>query len=746
MKKRNIKKMTKNNATKPSHLHGIGAAVAAMLMAPAVSMAQAEETKTLNQIDVKSTYEQGAVGYNASTTTVGKTTQAVKDIPQAITIVPKELIQDKNNDNLKDALRNVAGMTFNAGEGGRIGDNMNLRGFYSFGDLYMDGIRDTAQYNRETFNLEQIDVLRGSGSMLFGRGQAGGVINQVTKTPFMTDKGNVTATVGSYDYYRTTADINKVIDEASSTALRINVMGHDAKSSRDVVSSQREGLAPSLAWGIGTANQITLSHYYLKTNNVPDYGIGFNSTTSLPVEVSAKQFSGTTADYEDNVTNMTTIAQEYTFDANTKLNTKFRKSNYTRALWSNKGRNSYPYTNLSLAGPRGAEEDTYVLQSDFSKKFATGKVKHELLMGVEYLKENLERWSYRTDSCSDTTNPTYRGTVVSGYSMTTDRCAFGYGNQVKNPTSLFGYKGDSYALYIQDMVEFYPGWKLLGGIRQDWLTANYTNAATSNNSLGSTGKASLDFSEKSYRSGLTYQPNEMTTYYLAWNDSFNATADLYQLSAGTGYPAERSSTTEIGAKWDLYDGDLSVRTALYRATKEWERNTDLESTGSINSKKRHTDGIEFEFAGRINAAWEIFGGLALMDAKIDERGYGTRTSSTARHHIAIEGMTPRNTPKYTYNLWATYRVDPQLKVGGGATAVGRRIVYGLSDSVPSVNNVPSYLRFDAMAQYDIKNEYTIKLNIQNLMNKTIYESAYENGGFVVPGSKRAFQLTGTYKF
>ncbi|MEY4481893.1 MAG: ligand-gated channel [Pseudomonadota bacterium] len=722
MKKRNIKKTIQKSAAKPSHLHGIGAAVAAMLMAPAVSMAQADETKTLNQIDVKSTYEQGAVGYNASTTTVGKTMQAVKDIPQAITIVPKELIQDKNNDNLKDALRNVAGMTFNAGEGGRIGDNMNLRGFYSFGDLYMDGIRDTAQYNRETFNLEQIDILRGSGSMLFGRGQAGGVINQVSKTPFMTDKGNITGTVGSYDYYRSTTDINKVIDHESSTALRINTMVHDSKSSRDVVGSKREGLAPSLAWGIGTANQITLSHYYLKTNNVPDYGIGFNSTTKLPVNVSAKQFSGTTSDYEDNVTNMTTIAQEYTFDANTKLNTKFRKSNYTRALWSNKGRSSYPYTTLSLAGPRGAEEDTYALQSDFSKKFVTGTLKHELLMGGEYLKENLERWSYQSAGCS--------GSAIANYVISSDTCTYGYGNQIKNPSTIFTYKGDSYAAYVQDMVEFIPGWKILGGVRQDWLKADYSTPSE------------LTFSEKSYRLGLTYQPNEMTTYYLAWNDSFNATADLYQLSAGTGYPAERSNTSEIGAKWDLYDGDLSVRTALYRATKEWERNTDLESSGSINSKKRHTDGIEFEFAGRINSLWEVFGGLALMDAKIDERGY----SGATRHHVAIEGMTPRNTPKYTYNLWTTYRVDPQFKVGGGATAVGRRIIYGLSSNAPSVNNVPSYVRFDAMAQYDIKNDYAIKLNIQNLMNKTIYESAYENGQFVVPGSKRAFQLTGTYKF
>ena len=729
MHKKNISDFKKKPITT------LGSAIAVMLVSPSLAWAQTSETMPLNQVDVRGRYEQGATGYHQGVSNVGKTAQAVKDIPQAITIVPKELIADRNDDNLKDALRNVAGMTFNAGEGGRIGDNMNLRGFYSFGDLYMDGIRDTAQYNREVFNLEQIDVLRGSGSMLFGRGQAGGVINQVSKKPFMTDKGQVSGTVGSYDYYRSTADFNKVLDPDSSTAFRINALVHDAKSSRDVVASEREGLAPTLSWGIGTNNQITLGHYYLKTHNVPDYGVGFDSRTRLPVNVSVKQFSGTTKDYEDNTTNMTTLQHEYTFDKDTKLSTKFRKSNYQRSLWSNVGRDTYPHTNPRLPAPRGAEEDTYALQTDFSKKFTTGALKHELLTGLEYLKEDLSRWTFNYNNCNNGS--------ISGYTLVVDRCDVGYGNQIKDPNTLFGYRGDSYAAYLQDMIEFAPGWKVLGGIRQDWLKANYQSATASFNGANT---AKLNFSEKSYRSGLMFQPDSMTTYYLAWNDSFNATADLYQLSAGAGYPAERSSTTELGAKWDLFGGDLALRTALYRAKKAWERNTDLESTGSVNARKRHTDGLEFEMAGRINPQWEVFAGLALMNARIDEQGVGNRFNPNLQHNDAIVGMTPRNTPNYTYNIWSTYRVMPELKLGGGVTAVGRRIVYRLGDAVPAVNNIPSYARLDAMAQYDIKDQYTVKLNILNLTNKKIYETAYENGGFVVPGTKRAVQLTGIYKF
>ena len=164
---------------------------------PAVAEAKTEE---LDEVTVKSKKEALKDGYQATKTRVGKVLQDPHDVPQAVTTVTNQLMHDQQIGSLREALRNVSGLTFNAAEGGRSGDNFMLRGFYTFGDIYMDGIRDTAVYNRETFNLEQVDVLRGSAAMLFGRGQAGGVINQVSKIAELEDKNVITGSLGEYSF------------------------------------------------------------------------------------------------------------------------------------------------------------------------------------------------------------------------------------------------------------------------------------------------------------------------------------------------------------------------------------------------------------------------------------------------------------------------------------------------------------------------------------------------------------------
>src|SRR5574343_45627 len=191
----------------------LGAMLFGLALSPVSQAADSSSADaTLGTVLVQDSREtQGT--YQPTTTRVGKLPQLAKDIPQSLTVVTSQLMEDTNAHTLKEALRHVSGLTFNAGEGGRIGDNFNLRGFYTFGDMYLDGIRDVAQINRETFNTEQVEVLRGSAAMLFGRGQAGGVINQVSKEPGLINKSSITGTVGSYDYKRVTADANQVVGE-----------------------------------------------------------------------------------------------------------------------------------------------------------------------------------------------------------------------------------------------------------------------------------------------------------------------------------------------------------------------------------------------------------------------------------------------------------------------------------------------------------------------------------------------------
>src|SRR5574343_1554887 len=336
------KRAAVNNVTradKSQRISTLGATIAALMVTPLTALGQSsDDVQTLKEVQVRAQADGLEINrYNVKTTKAGKFEQDVADIPQAITIVPDTLMVDQNATTLEEAMRNVPSVTFNSGEGGRIGDNINIRGFYTFGDMYVDGIRDTAQYNRDVFNDAAIEVLRGSASMLFGRGQAGGVINQVFKKPFLDNKSNVSVIGGSLDYIRSTADVNFVIDREQSSAFRVNAVVQDSGSSRNWVTNHTQGVAPSLSWGIGTYNQIDVSYYYLNTKFVPDYGIGFNGVTKNPVDVPGSTFSGTTQDEENNRTQMGTSSQSYSFDKDTSLVTKLRYSNYVRSLWVNKG-------------------------------------------------------------------------------------------------------------------------------------------------------------------------------------------------------------------------------------------------------------------------------------------------------------------------------------------------------------------------------------------------------------------------
>lgn len=707
---------------------------AAVLMAvslnAAAQQATAEEKeRTLSTVKVEADTEIPQDRYRATVTRVGKTLQDPQDIPQAVTTVTSALMEEQQVGSLREALRNVSGLTFNAAEGGRSGDNMMLRGFYTFGDMYLDGIRDTAQYNRETFNLEQVDVLRGSAAMLFGRGQAGGVINQVSKSPLLTDRHKLTASVGTDAYTEVTADLNKRL--SPTAALRINAMKRDEGSWRanPVTGAEPEidrgGLAASLGLGLSTDDEFVLSHIHTRTRDNADYGVPFDSATKRPTrKFPAEYFWGVAENFDDSDTRMTTLSHQHRFSPAAELRTQIRKADYERAYWASAPSNATP-PDADGNGPktRKMDNETFTLQSDLTARFAALGMKHELLAGFEYLKEDASRWPLASLAPS---YPFY------------DKHHVG---------AEFSYEGKTYALYLQDALEFVPNWKLIVGARRDRLDAEYSSLTS----------PELSFSEWSVRTGLSWQPDEANHYYLSYSDSFSPTADLYQLSGGA-YPPERSQVLELGAKKLLLDGDLALRGALYRADKEYERNTDLESTAAILTNKRRTDGFELELAGRITDGWEVFAGLALMDAKIREvaenRDGPDANTDPDVADARLKGQRARNTPLYTFNLWTTYALGGGWKIGGGAEAKDKRLVYSPSTTNASSifvgdrfnpNTAPAYVRWDAMLAYEQKT-YSVRLNAQNLFDKVYYDAVYDNGGFTVPGQGRRFILTGEYKF
>ena len=741
----------------------LGAVVVAGLLG-AVDASAAEE-QTLAPVTVKATAEQQD-GYRATKTRVGKVVQDPHDVPQAITTVTKALMEEQEANSLREALRNVSGLTFNAAEGGRSGDNMMLRGFYTFGDLYLDGIRDTAQYNREVFNLEQVDVLRGSAAMLFGRGQAGGVINQVSKTPMLYGINKAGVGIGTNGFQEVKADINQRIGE--STAVRVNLMNRDEGSARSNPYTgtepeiHRSGVAPSISFGLGTPHEVTLSHLWVKTRDNADYGIPFVNRRPNEAMAKAGNYYGVDAGFDNSDTNVTTASYLHTIAPDTQWRTVLRKANYKRSYWAVAGQGALTAASTSTqAKTREFETDNYVLQSDFNTAFSLLGMRHEVVTGAEYLREESIRWALR--NLGTTTSPMYVPGSFTGTATT--------------------YSGDTYSAYVQDTVEFIRNWKATMGVRRDEMRAKYS----------SVNSPSLNFGQSSYRAGLSWQPDVASHYYLSWSDSFSPTADLYQLSGGE-LPPERSRVSELGGKWLFMDGDLTFRTAIYTASKDWERNTDLESTAALNSRKRRTNGIEFELAGRITSNWEVFGGIALMAARVNDQYDGRATGQTfaqatangtangglgyaagevadanqavyvGRSQQVSEGHRARNTPAFTANLWTTYRFAENWKAGLGFEAKSNRSAYGIGtcgaatqnattllwsysncSTTFTPNSVPGYVRWDAMLTYD-QPSYTIKLNVQNLFDRVYYDAVYDNGGFTVPGQARRFILSGEYKF
>lgn len=735
----------------------------AVCFAVAIAMnamtALAEETvaaQELEEVQVKSKLQaQSSDGYQATKTRVGKTVQDPQDIPQAVTTLTHELLHDQQVGSLREALRNVSGLSINAAEGGRAGDNFNLRGFYTFGDIYLDNMRDTAQYNRETFNLEQVDVLRGSAAMLFGRGQAGGVINQVSKMAEIGDKNTVTGSFGEYDYHQFTGDFNKQLTETA--AVRVNVMDRHEETYRknpttgDSPEFDRKGIAISFGAGIGTDNEFFLNHIYTQTRDVPDYGIRFANKRPLNESTNGRSdrtFWGSNNNFDDSDTRVTTGIFTHKFTDDTQIRTQLRHAHYKRGYWAKTPADALPLDNDRVGGnvTRKMDYETVNLQSDFSTKFDLADMKHEFLAGAEYLKEDSYRHGLQPYDPVTGVYYTQTGNALTAAILANPN-GVEYNRHLANAAGTPAkFDADNYAVYLQDSIEFIPNWTVLVGLRRDEMHANYS-AATS---------PKLSFGENSYRTGLSWKPNDQAHYYVAFSDSFSPTADLYQLTT-VRQPAERSRTLEIGSKWLFLDGDLAFRSALFTTTKDWERNTDLEAAQNnpILTKRRRTNGVEFELTGKVTEDWDVFAGMAFLDARIINPAVNVSTTgviSVADPRYA--GERARNTPIATFNLWTTYALTSAWKIGGGVEAKGERYAYVPSSANAGTNFInghfnpnaaPGYARVDAMVAYE-KPKWAVRLNVKNLLNKEYYDAVYDNGGLVTPGNKRQAIVTTEYKF
>lgn len=680
--------------------------------------------------------------YQAKTSGIGKGNQALRDIPQSVTVMTERLLDDRNLDTLKAALHNTAGITFLAAEGGE--EDIRLRGFSlaSTGDIFSDGLRDPAFYDRDTFNNDRIELLRGSASMLFGRGSTGGAVNQVSKYPFLIDQSELTVTVGSGSYVRTVADFNRKLGD--DAALRINTMFNQANNFGAGID--KKGFAGTYAFGIGTADEFALSLYYLDNHNGINYGLPWvrvsaTSPDRTLLDVNPKAYYGMASDYNAGGATTWTASHVHRFADGAELKTVARAGKYDRDQRASTirfldGTITESQITDSTVLRRGTNNkvqdmDTRYVQSDYSDKFAWWGLAHSVLTGVDLADEKFNNYTMVLPAGVTLTKPnTTVGTPDDGAWID---------ESLRQKSLGRTFHAQAMGVYAQDLVQIAPSWKLLGGLRWDYFKGEYWSAATTGAGGVVTPEANRSRSDSlwSKRVGVLYQPTDKSSFHFSYGTSFNTSGDTYQYdnqTVNTG--PEKSGNLELGAKLDSADGRMTTRLAIFHSTKYNERNRDPDSAAehALLSGKRHSAGVEVDVTGRITPAWEVYGSYAWTPiAKIDVGAPGSTPG-------VAEGAGTRSslTPRHSGTVWTTYKIGA-WRVGGGLNA--------RSSQTPNRNPgfaADGFVTADLMAEYTVNRDVSVKLNVTNVTNKLYADMLYT--GHYIAGAPRQIQLSGTLKF
>ena len=683
---------------------------------PTAEQKEGKDDVVLPAVDVRSQRNQ----FKLEEPSLYKLPDPIKDTPQSITVIPEQVLDERAMFTLRDALRTVPGISLAAGEaGGRQGDNLTLRGFPAGNDIYIDGVRDLGQYSRDTFNLESVEVLKGPSSVLFGRGSTGGIINQVSKSPKLSPFYEISGTVGSGPQGRATLDFNQPFGDAA--ALRLNLMGFKGDTpGRDLVTSERWGVAPSFGIGLNGPTRLIVSYFYQGDDNLPDYGLPY--LRGGPARVDPENFYGfPTRDYEHDDVHIGTIRLEHDLDENLRFRSTLRFALIDRgslasipAIAGTPGSLPLSAIQVSRTGIQRSQVDTSVLNTtEVVARFDTWRFKHTLVAGFDASRENsdVRRYTFTGVPNTELINPD------------PDASLAGMG-RVKNFDGTSG--ATSVGVYAVDEMAITEQWKIMGGLRYDLFDAQFRNMFLGQR-LSRTDEA------LSPRAALVFLPTRAQTYYFSYGTSFNPSAEALVLALNNaGTEPEKNETFELGAKWDLLDGALGIRTAVFRTYKNNARTTDPVLGVQVTDGKQRVQGAELEMVGRILPGWNVWLSYAYLDSRVLD-------SLDIQNGVPVQGKRLANVPEHSASLWTTYDVTPQWQVGGGAVFVDKR--YANTDNL---NVVPSYVRGDLTAAYRPIRALELRFNVINVSDERYFDAIHPS--HVIPGNARTFLLTGTWRF
>jgi catecholate siderophore receptor len=675
----------------------------------------------------------------------GKFPEPLLNTPKTITVLSKEVLEDKNATTLKEIGRSTAGVTLGSGEGGNaFGDRFFIRGFDARNDVFIDGIRDPAVSIRENFFTEQLEILRGPASSYAGRGTAGGAINIVTKQATDRNFQNAETTFGTDMTKRVTIDVNQVIDPTFS--VRVGGLFQDANvAGRNYVTDNRWGTFISTKYAPTNDFKITTNYVHTDLSGYPDFGVPYYKQGNVPATEAGiprgTWYGLLNRDFQTARQDFGTLTAEYKPTNNITLTSRTRMEQSTLEYigtlpQSPTTTNPDPtkWTITASAQSRNQWVDVIANQEDATFKFDTGPVKHTAVTGLEVSNERIGIGRYNglaseVNGSGFTSSGalTLQNMYSPGYTYTS-----GPFNPVLtgDPTR---YNVDSGAVYAMDTANWEDTIIVNGGVRWDSYKLKSSIAAAS---------SSVDSAFVNYNAGIVYKPVPIGSLYAAYATSTNpfgseldATGTDYGSSPPTGTTIlgpEQNKAAEVGTKWELFDRHLLVSGALFHTTKDNARET--VGTTLTSGAAYRIQGIDIEASGKLTDRWSVFGGIVLMDSKV--------TKSNIASNI---GLQLANVAHQSFSLLTKYKFDGDWEVGG--QAVFRSKVYGGTFGANTGTLIPSYWRFDAFVEKKIDKNWTMKLYAQNLTNKLYYDTLYRSAApFVAVAPGRAFYLVTSAKF
>ena len=651
----------------------------------------ASNTSSFSQ-DVEEIVVKGKVLYSDQVTAL-KTPVPIIDVPQTLSIVTDDEIRIQGFRELGDIVRYTPGVNTSQGEGHR--DSIVFRGVRSTADFYLDGVRDDVQYYRSLYNLEQVEILRGPNALLFGRGGTGGIINRVTKKAVLDEQfGSFDMGADSFGAFDFAVDYN--VSTGEKSALRINFHSDTLENHRDYYDGDRYGFNPTLRLEISPATTLDLSYEHADHERFIDRGVP--TLNGEPVEAFEEIVFG------DTDTNLQTLRADiyranlsHEFSDTRKGNLVVQYSDFQK-MYKNYYASGYSGGDTFTAdGYKDPTERTnLIISGNIVNEFQTGSAKHTLLVGAEIIDTENENYRYNTffitteddNEVFNITRPINFGVNAAGVRTYNDFTA-----DLKSSTES---DIEVTSIYIQDQIDVTDKFKILLGGRFDNfdITVRDVKKGTSE---------SREDEEFSPRAGLIFKPLENVSLYVSYAESFlpRSGEQFKKLDANAArLDPDVYESTEIGVKWDIRPG-LSF-TASYFDSEQTIATRDSDTGENSEIVGLQVDGIELELKGQVTEKLS----LAI--------GYSDLDGETAK------GGEPREIPEYTASLWATYEVNDRFGIGFGVTAQGES---NIKNDKPGLI-LPDYTRVDFAAYYDLADDLSIQLNVENVTDELYFPHSH----------------------